>query len=224
MIDCIFISPLGWSKHVWDKIITDERFNDKSYEIIEFLNNSFEDIAEAYIDKTIGDYLKNLSDEGVVITSSYGTVALISFLKRNNIKLNHLVVIDGLDIIPSLEELEHTFSCIEDRHYQNLLEYYDDMLSDEEKDDLELLRILNYNLILKNGVYSPTLDTQSTLSYLSMYSNLDIEKELCLVLNKIKKLFIFSSRSISIPHTKIKEENHLLMLKAPQKVLEKIFY
>lgn len=223
MIDYLFISPLGWSKHVWDEIIIDRRFESKSIEIIEFLNDSFEDISEEHIDRKINNYLDNLSKEGVVVASSYGTVALISFLINNNVSINRLILIDGFDIVPSLEELNSTFNCVEDKCFQELSDYYNDVLSDDEKNDLKLLRILNHNLALKNGIYYPKLDTKNTVSYLSIYSNRDFEKDFQLVSNRIKDFFIFSSRDILIPHTKISEDNHLLMLKNPKKVLEKIF-
>ncbi|WP_449455624.1 hypothetical protein [Streptococcus suis] len=224
MIDYLFISPLGWSKHVWDKIITDERFNNKTIEIVEFLSNSFENISEEQINRCISDNLSNLSTDGVVITASYGTIALISALMNtNNISLNNLIVINGFDMIPSLEELNNTFNDVEDEFYQSLSDYHDYMLSDDEKNDLNLLYILNHNLAVKNDSYSPKLDTKSTVSYLSIYSNGNIEKTFIAVSNQIKNFFIFSSIPISIPHTKISEENHLLMLKEPNEVLEAIF-
>lgn len=133
MIDYLFISPLGWSKHVWDEIIIDRRFESKSIEIIEFLNDSFEDISEEHIDRKINNHLDNLSKEGVVVASSYGTVALISFLINNNVSINRLILIDGFDIVPSLEELNSTFNCVEDKCFQEPSDYYNDVLSDDEK-------------------------------------------------------------------------------------------
>ena len=65
MIDNLFISPLGWSEHVWDKIITDERFNSKSFEIVEFLNDSFENISKKHINEYLIEKLNSLSKKGV---------------------------------------------------------------------------------------------------------------------------------------------------------------
>lgn len=223
MIDYLFISPLGWSEHVWDKIITDERFNSKSFEIVEFLNDSFENISKKHINEYLIEKLNSLSKKGVVISSSYGTIALISSLTNSNILLNRLIIIEGFDMIPSLEELNNSFTYVEDKFYQNVSNYYDDMLSDDEKDDLELLDILNHNLIVKKDTYTPKLDTKNTKSYLSIYSNFYIENGFISVSNRINNFFIFSSSTISIPHTKISEENHLLMLKEPKELLDVIF-
>ena len=44
MLDYIFISPLGWSVHVWDKIINSMHLTQNDYEVVEFLNDSYEDI------------------------------------------------------------------------------------------------------------------------------------------------------------------------------------
>lgn len=223
MIDVLFISPLGWSKHVWDKLLTDQRFAHKSCEIIEFLNISFEDISIASIDRSIGDSLENLAPDGLVITASYGTAVLNSFLKRNAVRLNRLLVIDGLDRMPSSQELEEIVTGIEDRVYENVEDYYEEMLSADERDDVELLQILAANLMVRDGAYFPTLDLKNTVAYLSLYSNLDIAKEFDCVLNQIQHVLVFSSRFISFPHISIREEDHLLMLRKPQQVLAKIF-
>ncbi|MDU4445311.1 MAG: hypothetical protein E7I81_04295 [Streptococcus mitis] len=223
MIDYLFISPLGWSRHIWDKITTDKRFSNKSFEIVEFLNDSFENISEELISKCISDNLNKLSPEGVVITSSFGTIALISTLINSNISMNRLILIDGFDIIPSSEELNNIFSDVKDGYYQQLSDYYDSILSDNEKEDLELLNILNYNLTVENDVYTPKLDIKSTVSYLSIYSNRDIEKSFLSISDKVSSFSIFSKLPISIPHTAIREENHLLMLKEPKELLGAIF-
>lgn len=223
MMDVIFISPLGWSRHVWDKVITDERFGHKSYEVIEFLNTSFEEISVASIEKTINDSLGKLAPDGLVITASYGTAALTAFLKKQAVSLERLLVIDGLDRLPSAEELAAMFVSVEDKTYQTVADYYEDMLSADERDDGELLAILAANLIKRNGAYFPSLDIKGTKAYLSLYADLDVAKEFGAIWGQIKNLAVFSSRSVNFPHIPIREEDHLLMLKDPQQVFEKIF-
>lgn len=223
MIDVVFISPLGWSRHVWDKVTTDERFRHKSYEVIEFLNTSFEDISVASIEKTIDDSLGKLAPDGLVITASYGTAALTSFLKKKTVILNRLLVIDGLDRLPSAEELGAMFVSVEDKAYQTIEDCYEDMLSADEQADEELLAIVAANLRMRDGVYFPTLDIKNTMSYLSLYANLDVAQEFGAILGQIKNLTVFSSRSVPFPHLPISEEDHLLMVRDPQQVLEKIF-
>lgn len=223
MVDVVFISPLGWSKHVWDKLVTDERFRHKSYKVIEFLNTSFEDISVASIEESLADSLRNLAPDGLVIAASYGTAVLTAFLKKQRISLNHLLVIDGLDRLPSAEELAAMFVSVEDKSYRTVEDYYEDMLSADEQDDGELLAILAANLRLQDGVYFPSLDIKNTKTYLSLYGNLDVAKEFASVLGQLKNVVVFSSRSVALPYVPIREEDHLLMLTDPQQVLEKIF-
>ncbi|MGT2925784.1 hypothetical protein [Streptococcus cuniculipharyngis] len=222
MIDYLFISPLGWSKKVWNKLLKDKRFQEKSIDIIDFLNDSFDIISEDEINRRIKHRLSQLSKNGWVITSSYGTAALISCLKHHHLVVKQVLMIDGLDQMPSLEELKETFADLEDVTYQYLSDYYDEMLSDDEKNDTQLLEILTGNLIVHNGRYRPKLNTKNTLAYLSIYSNLDIAAELTTVLNQIEEICIFSSRPIGLAHRPISQEDHLLMLTEPQRVLEKI--
>lgn len=78
-------------------------------------------------------------------------------------------------------------------------------------------------MTVENDVYTPKLDIKSTVSYLSIYSNRDIEKSFLSISDKVSSFSIFSKLPISIPHTAIREENHLLMLKEPKELLGAIF-
>lgn len=222
MLDYLFISPLGWSSHVWDKLITNEKFNDKTYSAINFSDDSFTSITVNDINKKITESLDQLKSTECVITSSYGTVAFLAYLSETNRSITNLIIIDGLDKLPSQEEIYDMFNQERNIMFSNKIEYYNDMLTDDEKSDHELLHILNYNLIKKEQAYSPILSNKNTSRYLSLYASTEPIKLLNTVLPNIKKLKIFSHNRLSIDFEPISEDEHLLMLKRPDAILKEI--
>lgn len=222
MLDYLFISPLGWSSHVWDKLITNKKFSNKTYSVINFIDDSFTSITADSINKKITENLDQLKSTGCVITSSYGTVAFLAYLSETNRSITNLIIIDGLDKLPNQKEIYDMFNQDRNITFSNKIEYYNDMLSDDEKSDHELLNILNYNLIKKEKVYSPILSNKNTSRYLSLYASTEPIKLLNTVLPSIKKLKIFSHNSLNIDFELISEDEHLLMLKRPDVILKEI--
>lgn len=220
MIDYLFISPLGWSKHVWDKVINQTNLRKERCSYIEFIDGAVNPINKTTIDLLIESKMDILSQNGYVITSSYGTIAFLSYIYRKKIEVKNLIIIDGLDTVPRLEDLKNFLHDNKKIKYSKKEEYCDEILSEEEKTDNELLKIVEKNLIKKEDGYYPVLTTKNIFSYMSIYSEMDTKNILLSVVSNIENLKIFSHIDIPIDYEYISEENHLLMLTNPQKLIK----
>ncbi|MBG9366883.1 alpha/beta hydrolase [Streptococcus sp. NLN64] len=223
MLDYLFFSPLGWSRYVWDKVLRDERFLNNSFDIIEFTNESFSSLTENSIDEILDGKLSLVSELGTVITSSFGTAVFVNYLKKRDIMVSNLIVIDGLESIPSLDELDLMFSDIKKVKYYQISDYYSEILTEDEQKDQDLKMILNKNLVNYGDYYLPILDEMNTKLYLSIYSKRNILSDLNTVLSKINNVIIFSTHKVELPHILIDEKDHLLMLTNPNRLLDAIF-
>ena len=223
MLNYVFISPLGWSSQVWNKVITKGKLNKEDYTIIEFLDKPTEEINIQNIDKIIEERITHLSHKGYIITSSYGTVTLLSYFYRKRNFFPNIIIIDGLNKVPSQDEL-FPFLKQEKTAYFTKKEYYDAMLSDSEKNDSKLLEILDHNLIKINGIYYPKLSPQNIFNYLSLYADSNPLSMLEDTIPYIDNLKIFSHIELEHQYEHIDEEKHLLMLKEPDTVLKSLRY
>lgn len=219
MLSYIFISPLGWSEHIWNKVISEGKLNKQDYDTIEFLDKTFEEISIQNIDKIIEEKISHLSTDGYIVTSSYGTVVLLSYLYRKRNFFPNIIIIDGLDKLPSKDELSY-FLKQEKNAYFTKKEYYNAMLSDDEKNDSKLLEILDHNLSEINGIYYPKLSSQNIFYYLSLYANSNPISMLEEITPYVDNLKIFSHIELEYQHEYIDEEKHLLMLKEPDTILK----
>lgn len=220
MIDYLFISPLGWSKHVWDKVINYGNLRIERCNYIEFIDGTVNPINKPNIDLLIENNMDILSQDGCIITSSYGTIAFLSYMYRNKIKVKNLIIIDGLDTVPGLEDLKNFIYDNKKIKFSKKAEYCDEILSEEEKTDSDLLKIVEKNLIKKEDGYYPVLSTKNIFSYMSIYSEMDTKNILLSVVSDIKNLKIFSHIDIPLDYEYISEENHLLMLTDPKKLIK----
>ncbi|WP_438468392.1 hypothetical protein [Streptococcus pluranimalium] len=220
MLDYIFISPLGWSAHVWDKIINSMHLNQNDYEVVEFLNDSYEDITIENIFKDLNTKFRRLSLYGTIVTSSYGSIVTLAYLKKYNIKINKIILIDGFEMIPNKNTLIEIISN-KSISYPSLNEYHNTLLtSEKEKNDRELLEIINHNLTYINSNYVPKLSNKNMIDYLSLFSDINPIVIFQEVQENIKEFFIFSNLELPISYIKISDQDHLLMLTKSDRVLK----
>lgn len=220
MLDYIFISPLGWSAHVWDKIINSMHLNQNDYEVVEFLNDSYEDITIENIFKDLNTKFRRLSLYGTIVTSSYGSIVTLAYLKKYNIKINKIILIDGFEMIPNKNTLVEIISN-KSISYPSLNEYHNTLLtSEKEKNDRELLEIINHNLTYINSNYVPKLSNKNMIDYLSLFSDINPIVIFQEVQENIKEFFIFSNLELPISYIKINDQDHLLMLTKSDRVLK----
>lgn len=211
----LLISPLGWEKNVWDLIIKRKNMSKYCLDYISFLDNSFKEISRKEIEGEIIKKLKELTNNSIIITSSYGTVVLLSALFKSEIKIGKLIIIDGLNEIPNGNEIEKIFDEYSEE-FNNDEEYYDYILSDEEKTE-ELKQISKHNLKYENKKYRLKLNKKKAIEYLKLYENIDSFNLLLNIKSQIKELKIFSTIDLKdIEYIKIDE--HLLMLKNPDMI------
>lgn len=211
----LLISPLGWEKNVWDLIIKRKNMSKYCLDYISFLDNSFKEISRKEIEGEIIKKLKELTNNSIIITSSYGTVVLLSALFKSEIKIGKLIIIDGLNKIPNGNEIEKIFDEYSEE-FNNDEEYYDYILSDEEKTE-ELKQISKHNLKYENKKYRLKLNKKKAIEYLKLYENIDSFNLLLNIKSQIKELKIFSTIDLKdIEYIKIDE--HLLMLKNPDMI------
>lgn len=211
----LLISPLGWEKNVWDLIIKRKNMSKYCLDYISFLDNSFKEISRKEIEGEIIKKLKELTNNSIIITSSYGTVVLLSALCKSEIKIGKLIIIDGLNEIPNGNEIEKIFDEYSEE-FNNDEEYYDYILSDEEKTE-ELKQISKHNLKYENKKYRLKLNKKKAIEYLKLYENIDSFNLLLNIKSQIKELKIFSTIDLKdIEYIKIDE--HLLMLKNPDMI------
>lgn len=220
MFDYIFISPLGWSAHVWDKIINSMHLNQNDYEVIEFLNDSYDDITTENIFKILNTKFKRLSPYGTIVASSYGSIITLAYLKKYNIQINKIILIDGFEMIPNKNALMKLIPN-NSVSYSSLNEYHNTLLtSEKEKNDKELLEIINHNLIYTDSSYVPKLSNKNMVDYLSLFSGIEPIVIFQEVQENIKEFFIFSNLELPISYIKISKLDHLLMLTKSDRILK----
>ena len=103
--------------------------------------------------------------------------------------------------------------------YRSQEDYYNDMLSADEKEDGVLLEIVNHNLIVEKNRYYTKLSLQNSGNYLSLYADLNPVSLLPTILPRIEKVTLFSNIPLDYPYESIDEEQHLLMLKDPDRLV-----
>ncbi len=222
MIDYLFLSPLGWNKQIWKKIVDNKKIQNKDYEIMEFLDNSFKKITKSDIYIKLDNYLNKLSNRGIIVSSSFGSVVLINYLIDKELTLkNKIIIIDGFETIPKKDLLIKNFESIPNIFHSSE-EYYNSILTPDEKEDKILLDILKYNLTYKNKTYHTILSNQSAVNYLSIFSSIDFIKQLLIIVPRINNLILFSSIELPVKYYKISSDDHLLMITNPQLLLDNL--
>ncbi|TWS94383.1 hypothetical protein [Streptococcus sp. sy018] len=216
MIDYLFVSPLGWSQHVWDKLLKFPVFAKGKCDFVNFLDESFSAITQEEVEASLLEKMKNLSSSGTVIASSYGSLVTLSVLAKAQLPIARLVLISGLEEVPSQADLDEMFQKVVDESYTDISGYLDMMLTGEEQKDSILCQILEYNLQKKEESFQPLLSQFNIYAYLSIYAGLNPSYLLEQVNQLVKQLTVFSEQTLTVSHIKILPEDHLLMLTQPK--------
>ncbi|HBY71672.1 MAG TPA: hypothetical protein DEG06_05460 [Lachnospiraceae bacterium] len=213
----IIFGPLGWHKNIWDRIF------DENYCVIHFefpyANNikSYEELKEAILKKI------NLIDgKCKIITSSYGTSIFLSMLADIHVKIESIVIIDGIeDSFPDIKEIKN---ICDNRVYvfKDIITFLNQYLDENEMKQPYLIEVVK-SLVKINDEFNIEhyLDNNTLFQYLEFLVGDDIH-------NKISNNFanldiptiLFTTNNIKINRSniqiiKIDEDDHLLMLTKP---------
>lgn len=213
-LDVLFVSPLGWSRHVWDKICP--LFEEKEVAFLDFLDHSYEQINLEKIEEHLAYELSRLKSDGIVVAASFGVVVISHYLSTHNQQCHQLILIDGFETLPTNDELNQLANQLPTNQYATLQDYYNRMLEENEQQDMKLLEILNHNLSFYQERYHTKLSNENMISYLRCYSNYSVKNALTKIRQQVNQLIVYSSTALPIPYEKITPDNHLLMLTNPK--------
>ncbi|RBR35753.1 hypothetical protein EB06_00122 [Enterococcus cecorum] len=143
-LDVLFVSPLGWSRHIWDKICP--LFKEKEVAFLEFLDHSYEQVNLEKIEEKLSSELCRLKPDGIVVAASFGVLVVGHYLSTHNQECHQLILIDGFETLPTNDELNQLVDQLPTNQYATLQDYYNSMLEENEQQDMKLLEILNHNL------------------------------------------------------------------------------
>lgn len=215
MIDYLFVSPLGWSEHVWDKLTTLPKFRTANCDYVTFLDDSFPAIEQEVIEAELLKKLTQLSPQGLVVASSYGSLVTLSTLAKHQVSLPRLVLIAGLMDMPSLTDLAAEFEKDREELYASPLDYLSVILTDKERKDSLLCQIVLSNLQAEGTFFRSRLSLKNPQAYLAAYAGAKPQDLLEQVSQRCGQLIIFSDFDLPYPYIKIAPEDHLLMLTKP---------
>lgn len=77
-LDVLLVSPLGWSAHIWDKVLP--VFKGKRIAVFTFLDDSYEQITKEKMETRLASDLNRLKGEGIVMVASYGVAVFVHYL------------------------------------------------------------------------------------------------------------------------------------------------
>ncbi len=213
-LDVLFVSPLGWSRHIWDKICP--FLEEKEVAFLDFLDHSYEQVNLEKIEEKLSYELCRLKPDGIVVAASFGVVVVGYYLSTHNHQCHQLILIDGFETLPTNDELNQFANQLPTNQYATLQDYYNSMLEENEQQDMKLLEILNHNLSFYQERYHTKLSNENMISYLRCYSNYSVKNTLTKIRQQVNQLIVYSSIALPIPHEKITPDNHLLMLTNPE--------
>ncbi|WP_265459608.1 hypothetical protein [Enterococcus sp. HY326] len=212
MLDVLLIGPLGWEASVWQFVT--EQFPTKRFAYLTYTDENLEQLAS----KT--DFLNQLSDlqeqltpETLIISASFGTVVLLSFLEENFIS-NPLILIDGFQQLPEKAAIPALFAE-RPEEFSDKQAYLNTVLDETDQENSQLVKIALDNLTEKLRVTTSNHNYVKALSAFSGVNPAEILQRLALDTS-----YVFSSVPIAgVKMTAITPESHLLMLTNPQQLL-----
>lgn len=213
-LDVLFVSPLGWSRHIWDKICP--LFEEKEMAFLDFLDHSYEQVNLEKIEEKLSYELCRLKPDGIVVAASFGVVVVGRYLSTHNQQCHQLILIDGFETLPTNDELNQLADQLPTNQYATLQDYYNRMLEENEQQDMKLLEILNHNLSFYQERYHTKLSNENMISYLRCYLNYSVKNTLAKIRPQVNQLIVYSSIALPIAYEKITPDNHLLMLTNPE--------
>ena len=136
-LDVLFVSPLGWSRHIWDKICP--FLEEKEVAFLDFLDYSYEQVNLEKIEEKLSYELCRLKPDGIVVAASFGVVVVGHYLSTHNHQCHQLILIDGFETLPTNDELNQFANQLPTNQYATLQDYYNRMLEENEQQDMKLL-------------------------------------------------------------------------------------
>lgn len=225
-IDLLFITPLGWDKHIWSNIATSIETKNKNIEYIEYKGNNPKEKQDIYDE--LFTNMKTLTEDGVVVCASYGTVAFLNFFKNYSYKLKKikaLIILEGLAKIPNVKILKNELlNNHEKTIYKSKEEYIENELVENEFNYIIKKELLLKNLKSTDNGYELITTDNDIFHYLSIFSEIDNKEILNSIIDKFEKIVIYSSEIDNINSYKHiilhknEEENHLIMLEKEQEI------
>ncbi|MGL6184422.1 MAG: hypothetical protein ACRC1T_03470 [Clostridium chrysemydis] len=214
----IFLGPLGWKSNIWSKVVTNINMP-CNITFIEFPNTEFTDIS-SYMEEC----KKKITEiqNGIIIASSYGVLALSYLINKLDFKITGLILIDGLLNPPSIYELE-SIQLNRTYKYKNISSFLDSTLSLSEKKDPFLKEIVLSTYCTETNEHF--MNNDILINYLSYFS--DKPNLITNLISTIKSSsyhsYIFNhsyydsiDNSDNISFELISNESHLLMLTNPK--------
>lgn len=218
MANFLFLSPLGWTHHVWDLVVDFPSIKD-NWTSLEFLEISFPTISKDTIRQKIATQLDTLESPKIVIAASFGVPVLLDYLQKHPTQLNALILIEGFDEIPDLQQLPLLFENQKET-FSTQEAYLDEMVGSDSPVGEEVASILFQNLQKEGSAYRVRLGNQAAINYLGLYSGFDSQEALLQVVNQTEKVILFSHIPLTLPHHWIHPQDHLLMLTQPEQLKE----
>lgn len=225
-IDLLFITPLGWDKHIWSNIATSIETKNKNIEYIEYIGSNLKEKQDIY--NELLNNINMLSNNGIIVCASYGTVAFLNFFKEYNYKANKikaLIILEGLDEIPNINILKNELlKNNEKTTYKSKEEYIENELVENEFNYIIKKELLLKNLKSTDNGYELITTNKDIFHYLSIFSEIDNKEILNSIIDKFEKIVIYSRDIDNINNNrniilhKNEEENHLIMLEKEQEI------
>lgn len=223
----LFITPLGWDKHIWSNIATIIETKNKNIEYIEYIGSNLKEKQDIY--NELLNNINMLSNNGIIVCASYGTVAFLNFFKEHNYKANKikaLIILEGLDEIPSINILKNELLKNNEKTiYKNKAEYIENALVENEFNYIIKKELLLKNLKSTDNGYELITTNKDIFHYLSIFSEIDNKEILNSIIDKFEKIVIYSRDIDNINNNnrniilhKNEEENHLIMLEKEQEI------
>ena len=220
MIDYLFVGPLGWKKNIWDQVTS--CLENKTCDFIEFSNQSEEYINEVDLTKELEKKINLVKKTGSIVAVSYGSRLLLYSLESMTPQVKSVVFIEGFEDIPNIEMIRNDLQFRKEL-FESMDDYINLMLDDKEKQNPYILAAVLATMKEENGTFRVECSNKKMERYLSILSCVNT-KELINSLKKQKFSYsIFSSKKLEgIDYITIPEEDHLLMLSHPSKLIERL--
>lgn len=217
---CLCIGPLGWSKVVWNKLLN--KLPEFDYDFIEYMEHKIENINEQYLKKELVEKVNVLGENDILIASSFGSRLLLYYLNECSICCKHMILVEGFEEIPKQELLKEQISYRQER-FDTVQGYLEMMLGSAEREDKEIVDAVLDTVIEDNQDVFVRCDNETMIAYLSLLSEVTTKELIQNLKQQSCGYTLYSSQKIEeVPYISIKQEEHLLMLSTPEKLVEVI--
>ena len=218
MVDYLFIGPLGWEKNIWDWLL--KSLKDKTYDFVEYLDEKDENINEVYLKNMLEKKIKLVKKTGSIIASSYGSRFLLYCMKSLDLEGRDVIFIEGFEEIPEIDFIRDSLQGRKEI-FKTVDEYLNVMTDEKDRQNLFIVEAVIKTLKQDEDQFVVKCSNQKMEKYLSILAGMKTE----VLIDNIKKqkgnYTIFSSKKIEgVSYVPISEEEHLLMLSDPDKIID----